>query len=146
MVALTSEQRAFLESARVGHLGTADGQGQPHVVPVCYTIVGNAAYILIDRKQKQFDEPTKLKRMINIQTNPRVCLTVDRYDEDWSRLGFVMIRGTAHLLSDGPEYETALSALKERYPKYREQQLGGRPMISIYIQRLSSWGELIPRR
>jgi hypothetical protein len=71
-------------------------------------------------------------------------LTVDRYDEDWSRLGFVMIRGVASLQKEGREYEAALSALVQRYPQYRQQQLDGRPMICIRIRRVSSWGLLAP--
>jgi PPOX class probable F420-dependent enzyme len=140
MLTLTAEQYAFLETMRIGHLGTANAMGEPHVVPVCYTVLDDAAYILIDCKKKRFDEPDKLQRVINIQTNPCVCLTVDRYDEDWSQLGFVMIHGAASLLKEGQDYDTALSALVQRYPQYREQQLDGRPMISIQIQKVWGWG------
>lgn len=142
MVTPSPEQRTFLETARVGHLGTANKLGEPHVVPVCYALLDDAAYILIDRKKKRFDEPGKLKRVANILENPSVCLTVDRYAEDWSRLGFVMIRGTARLLSEGEEYEAAFNALVARYSQYRERQIEGRPMIAIGIRKISSWGVL----
>lgn len=143
MAIFNSQELAFLQAGRAGHLGTADRQGEPHVVPVCYAILDTAAYILIDRKTKRFNEPGKLKRVANILANPSVCLTVDRYDEDWSRLAFVMMRGTALLIDSGQEYEAAFDALVVRYPQYREQQLGGRPVIAIQIQTVSSWGLLV---
>ena len=36
-----------------------------------------------------------MKRLRNIAENPAVALVVDRYDEDWARLGWVMLRGPA---------------------------------------------------
>src|ERR671939_134241 len=93
---------AFLARQRVGHLATADAAGQPHVIPVCYALVGRAVYSVLDLKPKQ-----------------RAALVVDVYAEDWSRLGYVLLRGTARLVESGPEHADALVALRERYPQYR---------------------------
>ena len=142
MATLSTRELAFVQSARVGHLGTADSTGEPHVVPVCYAVLGETAYILIDRKPKRSGDPYKLKRVTNILANSSSCLTVDRYDEDWSRLAFVMMRGPAMLVDHGEEYDAAVRTLELRYPQYEEQQLGGRPVIAIRIQTVSSWGLL----
>ncbi|MET0658955.1 MAG: TIGR03668 family PPOX class F420-dependent oxidoreductase [Steroidobacteraceae bacterium] len=142
MATLNTRELAFVQTARIGHLGTADGAGEPHVVPVCYAILAGAAHILIDRKPKRFDDPHKLKRVANIAAHPRACLTVDRYDEDWSRLAFVMMRGAAMLVDEGEEYEAAVRSLQLRYPQYREQRLEGRPVIALRIETVTSWGVL----
>src|SRR5262245_7764627 len=112
MAIFTAQQIAFVRTARVGHLGTADSTGEPHVVPVCYVLLCGSAYILIDRKPKRSDDPYKLKRMDNLLANPRACLTVDRYEEDWSRLAFVMMRGATVLVEQGEEYDAAVKALE----------------------------------
>ena len=77
---LTDAQRRFLDRARVAHLATADRDGAPHLVPVCFCLDGNSLYITIDEKPKRTDVP--LKRIRNIQENPSVAVTVDRWDED----------------------------------------------------------------
>ena len=88
---LTERQRRFLEASRVGHLATADTMGAPHLIPVCYAADEGTLYITVDEKPKRRDIP--LKRVRNILDNPQAAFVVDRYDEDWSRLGWVMLRG-----------------------------------------------------
>src|ERR1700760_2673787 len=96
---LTDAQRRFLDRARVAHLATAGRDGAPHLVPVCFGIDGESLYITVDEKPKRADIP--LKRIRNIQENPRVAVTVDRWDEDWTRLAWVMLRGSAEILAAG---------------------------------------------
>ena len=142
LTALSLDERVFLNSARVGHLGTASGSAKPHVVPVCYAVIDDTIYIVIDRKPKKSEETGKLKRISNILENSQVCLTVDRYDEDWSRLAFVMLHGKAELISGGATNKAALEALRTRYAPYQQQELEHRPIIAIQIERVSSWGQL----
>src|SRR5579862_9722397 len=82
---LTERQRHFLDHSRVGHLATADAKAAPHLIPVCYAVAGDTLYITIDEKPKRQDR--KLKRVRNILENPQAAFLVDRWDEDWSRLG-----------------------------------------------------------
>ncbi len=91
---LSDHQSRFLLAQRVGHLATADSRAIPHVVPVCFTISQGTLYITIDEKPKRLAGPA-LKRVRNIERNPMVAIVVDRYDEDWTRLGWVMLRGRA---------------------------------------------------
>ena len=140
---LDEAERGFLCRQRVGHLATADEGAAPHVVPVCYALDGDNVYVAIDGKPKS---GRKLKRLANIERNPKVSLVVDRYDDDWSRLGWVMLRGRAEILRIGTERETALAVLRDRYPPYREMDFDGQPVIAIRIERSTSWGNLTTDR
>lgn len=136
------EERAFLEAARVGYLATADSDGQPHVVPICFALVGPSEtprlVSPIDAKPKSTQD---LQRVRDIRGNPRVTLLVDRYSEEWSRLAWVQVRGRASLRSpDEPGHETAVAALESKYDQYADHPLSERPVIEIRVGRTLSWG------
>ena len=63
-----------------------------------------------------------------------------RYDEDWSRLAWVMLRGRAEILDDGDEHDRAQAALRERYAQYRAMRLEPLPVIALRIARVNAWG------
>jgi PPOX class probable F420-dependent enzyme len=135
---LDVDQVAFLESCRVGHLGTVDPTGQPHVVPVCYAYLDAAVYTPVDEKPKRGD-PLSLRRVRNLLAHPAVCLTVDRYDEDWSRLAWLQLRGRAALVDDPAERAGALAALRRRYRQYVAMELESRPLIRLTVTRVVAW-------
>ena len=137
---LSAAARAFCERSRVARLATADANGVPHLVPVCYAIVDDSLYITIDEKPKRTDIP--LKRLRNIQANPEVAVTVDRWDEDWRRLAWVMLRGCAEILTDGAEHGRAQDRLRARYPQYRDMDIARLPVIALRIARATAWGDL----
>ena len=140
--ALADDHRRFLEAQRVAHLATADAHGRPHVVPVCFAVSRNRIYITIDDKPKRTDSAS-LKRLRNIAENPAVALVADRYDdEDWSRLGWVMVRGNAEILGTGSEHAAAQQLLRNRYPQMEAMALEKHPVIAIRIDRVTSWGDL----
>src|SRR6476469_1003765 len=95
---LSQDERRFLQQRRVAHLATADARALPHVVPVCFAIEQDTLYITIDEKPKRAGV---LKRVRNISENPPVALIVDRYDEDWTLLGWVMLHGRGEILAAG---------------------------------------------
>jgi PPOX class probable F420-dependent enzyme len=140
MTVLNEAARAFCERGRVARLATADARGEPHLVPVCYAIIEDSLYITIDEKPKRADVP--LKRLRNIAENSRIAVTVDRWDEDWRRLAWVMLRGRAEILLDGEEHDRAQARLRERYPQYRTMDLTPLPVIALRIARASCWGKL----
>ena len=140
---LSARERAFVEARRVAHLATADAQAVPQVVPVCFGLALDALYITIDRKPKR-DGRRPLKRLRNIAENPRASIVFDRYDEDWRRLGWVMLHGRAGILADGAEHDRAQALLRARYPQLEAMQIGKLPVIVIAIERVSSWGDLGP--
>ncbi len=138
---LSKKERAFLRANRVAHLGTADRNGQPLVLPICYAFDGKALFSPIDEKPKQIS-PLRLKRIRNILQNSKVAVVVDRYDEDWRRLGYVLIRGKAKVLLRGAEHREAVSLLLRKYPQYRRMVIDQRPIIRITPNHLKSWGKL----
>jgi PPOX class probable F420-dependent enzyme len=138
---LSDEQAAFLAAQRVGRLATADARGNPHVVPVCFAIESGSLYITIDEKPKRVSARL-LKRLRNMIENPSVAFVADRYDEDWRRLAWVMLRGLADILADGTEHDRAQALLRERYPQYRTMDLAELPVIALRITQVTSWGNL----
>ncbi len=137
---LSDVQRRFVETRPVGHLATADASGAPFLTPVCFALAGDSLYVTIDEKPKRQDRP--LKRVRNILENPNVAFVVDRWDEDWARLGWVMLRGSADILDGGEEHDRAQALLRDKYPQYRAMKLAGLPVIALRIARVASWGDL----
>jgi PPOX class probable F420-dependent enzyme len=137
---LSERQRRFLASRRVAHLATADARGAPHVVPVCFALSESTLYITIDQKPK--GDPRALKRLRNIAENPAAAFVADRWDEDWGRLGWVMLRGSAEILFEGDEHDRAQDLLRVRYRQYRDMQLAELPVIALRVERVTSWGDL----
>jgi len=135
---LTDPQRRFLNRSRVAHLATADRSGAPHLVPVCFCLDGTSLYITVDEKPKRSD--VELKRLRNIRENNAVAVSVDRWDEDWTRLAWILLRGPAEILSQGAEHDQAQVQLRQRYSQYRSMDLAKLPVIAI--RRVLSWGAL----
>jgi PPOX class probable F420-dependent enzyme len=128
---------ALLREGRVGRLGTADVAGQPLVVPVCYAYDGSRCYSAVDAKPKR---TRALRRLANIAVNPRVSLCVDRYDEDWRGLCWVIVEGRAVLLDEERERARAVDLLVAKYVQYRALGLGGdAAVIAITPERVLSW-------
>jgi PPOX class probable F420-dependent enzyme len=139
---LEAAARRFLDHQRVAHLATADASGAPHVVPICFAVLDETVYVAIDEKPKRGD-PWQLRRLRNIAENPIVAIVADVYDDDdWSRLGFVLVRGQARVVAAGSEHQQALDALRSRYRQYQDMALEERPLIAVDIQRVTSWGQL----
>jgi PPOX class probable F420-dependent enzyme len=137
---LRAAERDFLARSRVGYLATADTRAAPHVVPVCFVVSENTLYITVDQKPKR--DPRALKRLRNLAENPVAAFVVDRWNEDWTRLGWVMLRGPAEILANGAEHDRAQAWLCERYPQYRGMRLADLPVIALRITRVASWGHL----
>ena len=62
-------------------------------------------------------------------------MLVDRYDEDWSRLAWVRLRGRARIVDHD---ERALELLQVKYPQYRDHPPPG-PFIVVEIAERGSW-------
>jgi len=136
---LSDADRKFAESHRVARLATADANGEPHVVPVCYACHGGNFYFVIDEKPKS--SRTGLKRLRNLRENPQVALIIDHYSDDWSALAYLLVRGTATLVENEVEYTTVLAELRRRYPPYIAMELcfASHPMVRITPQRRHAW-------
>jgi len=128
--------RTLLAEARVGHLGLLDGQGRPRVLPVTFAIADGEAWSVIDDKPKR-RPPEELARLRWLRSRPQSSITVDRYDEDWTRLAWVQLVGaTAAVPLAGRE--DVLATLAERYPQYRQARPPG-PLLRLTPDRVVCW-------
>ena len=139
---LSSGAARLLHNARVAHLATADGSRQPHVIPICFVFDGKNFYSPIDEKPKRA-APTKLKRLSNIAANPHVALLIDRYDEDWRKLAYVLIFAKARLLRSGKLHQRAVTLLRRKYSQYCRMAIDKRPMIVIIPKKTTGWGPFL---
>lgn len=130
----------FISDGRVGRLGTADPSGQPLVVPICYAWDGAALFSAIDAKPKTRPGEA-LKRIRNITDNPKVSVVIDRYDEDWTELRYVIIQGEARLLTGGADFSRGADLLLAKYPQYRAMGLGREAglMIKVEPSKVTHW-------
>ena len=123
---------------RLAHLATTDAKGKPLVVPLCFACSANCIYSVVDEKPKRLPA-ARLRRLRNIQANPQVCFLVDHYEEDWNQLAYILVEGTAALLTGGAEHSAAIGLLREKYPQYRAMALEDKPVIKISPQRVTLW-------
>ncbi|MGA8905410.1 MAG: TIGR03668 family PPOX class F420-dependent oxidoreductase [Candidatus Bathyarchaeia archaeon] len=130
--------RAFLLESRLAHLATSTKNGKPQVIPICYVYDGDSLYSSIDEKPKR-RSPTQLQRVLNIVDNPSVSLIVDRYEQDWSKLKYVLVRGSAEIVHTGEEHEHAVQLLREKHVQYRQMKLEDRPVIKIKPVGVFAW-------
>jgi PPOX class probable F420-dependent enzyme len=130
-----SELRDQVRSARVARLATVGSDGRPHLVPVCFVLLGDAVYHAVDEKPKRHRQ---LRRLENIRATGQVCLLIDEYDEDWSKLRWVRLDGHGRLVEDRAEDAAARAALAAKYPQYVERPPGG-PVVAVTITHWSAW-------
>ncbi len=114
--------RRIIDEARRAFLTTIGRGGRPHGVPVCFALRAGDVVIAVDHKLKS---GRRLERLRNIEANPAVALTVDRWDEDWTRLGWVMIQGEATV--EAPEHPP--EELLARYSQYLQHPPSGEVIV-----------------
>jgi PPOX class probable F420-dependent enzyme len=126
---------------RVARLATADAVGQPHAIPIVFATDGQRLYTPLDDKPKRL-APRQLKRVRNVLENPRVAIVLDHYDEDWSRLAWLIVTGRGAIVEGGDVHATGVRLLHEKYAQYRAMPLDDRPLIVVTPERVTSWGAL----
>jgi PPOX class probable F420-dependent enzyme len=126
---------ARLTAARVARLATTDPDGRPHLVPIVFALEGDTLYSAVDRKPKR---SKTLRRIENARVRPNVTVLVDHYEDDWSRLWWIRLRGRARVLDEGGERERALELLAEKYPQYRAEPPDG-PVLAVDVTEVRSW-------
>jgi PPOX class probable F420-dependent enzyme len=124
----------LLEQSRVAHLAFVDEDDSPRVLPVTYVLADDALWSAIDDKPKRSREPARLKYL---RRAPRAALTVDRYDDDWTRLAWVQVLVDVAIVDAGDAPE-AIDALRSKYEQYRESSPPG-PLIRLVPRRALSW-------
>jgi PPOX class probable F420-dependent enzyme len=124
-----------LAAARVARLATIDPDGRPHLVPIVFALDGDTLYSAVDRKPKR---STTLRRIENARARPDVTVLVDHYEDDWSRLWWIRLRGRARVLDDGDERERALELLAAKYPQYRDEPPDG-AVLAVDVVETRGW-------
>ena len=128
--------RALLSEARVARLGLLDDSGGPRVLPVTFVLHDGALWTAVDRKPKR--DPARMPARVRyLRRRPRAAMTVDRYDDEWSRLAWVQVIGAVTVLdaADAPE---ALAALASKYPQYARESPPG-PLLRLAPERVLCW-------
>ncbi|MDQ3985476.1 MAG: TIGR03668 family PPOX class F420-dependent oxidoreductase [Actinomycetota bacterium] len=128
---LPAEAGRLVSEARRAVLATLSKSHRPHLVPVCFAVVGEEIVTAIDDKPKSTRRPARLK---NIERDPTVTLLFDRWDENWSRLGWVMLEGEASIEPPG----FASRELQDRYTQYAEDPPRGE-VIVVRPKKLRWW-------
>lgn len=146
---LDARELAFLVAARRAILATIDPDGRPRPVPICFIVdAADPAHVRLltplDDKPKATDDKRGLARVRDIRARPEVSVLVDRWDEDWSRLGWLRLNGRATLVEPADVPPDAVHRLRAKYPQYAAHALESSPMIAIDIERATSWGALDP--
>ncbi|MFG2054272.1 TIGR03668 family PPOX class F420-dependent oxidoreductase [Micromonospora sp. NPDC048930] len=134
------ELRQRVGSARVARLATVGADGRPHLVPVCFVLLGDVVYHAVDEKPKRHQ---RLRRLENIRATGQACLLIDEYDEDWSRLWWVRLDGDGWLVEDPAEEAAVRAALADKYPQYARRPPAG-PVVAVRVTRWSSWSGADP--
>ena len=120
------------EAARVARLATVGSDGHPHVVPICFVLDGATLYTAVDEKPKG---TRVLQRLRDIEANPDVTVLIDHWDEDWSQLWWVQLRGRARVVALDGRVGGLLAA---KYEQYEREPPGG-PLIEIRIEQRREW-------
>jgi PPOX class probable F420-dependent enzyme len=126
----------LLGEARVAHLGVSDDELVPRVLPVTFAITQGAVWSAIDDKPKRVTGGD-VARVRWLRARPESAITVDRYDDDWTRLAWVQIVGST-TITDTAGHDDAIAALAARYPQYRELSPRG-PLLRLMPARVVYW-------
>lgn len=136
-----AEIESLLESRPVARLSTLREDGSPQVIPIVFAWQGACLWSPVDGKPKRGGE---LGRVANMARDARVCVLLDHYDEDWTRLWWIRIEGRAKVYrGEGVEAEHAepLAALRSKYPQYESLPLLRESPVLIRIRPIvtRSW-------
>jgi len=157
MTGLSAPGRELIRAARRAVLATITREGRARLVPICFWMPDGTTdafgtggpllvYSALDEKPKSVADPLQLGRVRDLLARPAVSLLIDRWDEDWRRLAWVRLDGSARVLgpprpggADAPEREAAVAGLRARYTQYRTHDLAARPLIRMAVEQVTEW-------
>jgi PPOX class probable F420-dependent enzyme len=128
------QMRRRVAEARVARVATLDEHGRAHLVPIVFVIDGDTLY-------SGTDAGPRVKRLRNLERDPRVTVLVDAYDEDWSKVWWVRARGKGRAIDQGPEWDHAQRLLWGKYPQFGSApgDEGAGPVMAVEIEEWSGW-------
>ncbi|HZQ31444.1 MAG TPA: TIGR03668 family PPOX class F420-dependent oxidoreductase [Mycobacterium sp.] len=129
------DARQRFADSQVAYLATVSPDAAPHLVPVVFAVAHDVVYTAVDTKRKTTH---RLRRLVNVEQNPNVCLLTNHYADDWDQLWWVRADGVAEIYDRGEQMATGYDLLRRKYPQYQRLSLTG-PVMRIQISRWSSW-------
>jgi PPOX class probable F420-dependent enzyme len=133
------EMRQRVRAAPVARLATVTPDGRPHLVPVCFALLATGDRdVIVSGTDEKPKRSLSLQRLRNLRANPAAALIVDHYEDDWTRVWWVRIDGRGRVLDDGPERDSAIDALREKYVQYEQVGLPGAVLV-IDVERWRGW-------
>jgi len=123
------EIRRRVAAAPVATLATLDADGAPHLVPITFVLSGDELFTAVDHKPKT---TRALKRLANVRRDPRVTVLVHSYDDDWDKLWWCRLRGTARVI------EEVTREFGVKYEQYRDRLPSG-PVIAVIVHEWTGW-------
>lgn len=129
------DARQRFAQAQVACLATVSAQAAPHLVPVVFAVAGDVVYTAVDTKRKTTH---RLRRLVNVEQNPNVCMLTNHYADDWDELWWVRADGVAEIHDRGEQMAAGYDLLRRKYPQYQRLSLTG-PVLRIEISRWASW-------
>jgi PPOX class probable F420-dependent enzyme len=125
-----------LRDSRVARLGTLGADGAVRLVPICFAVVDDHVVSAVDHKPKRTGQ---LRRLDDMVASGTATVLLDHYDDDWTQLWWVRVRGraTVHVPGDRAA-DPALAALAAKYAQYRERPPTG-SVYEVAIEEIRSW-------
>ena len=127
----------LIQGAPVARLGLLDSRDRPRVLPVTFAVVDGEIWTAVDHKPKR-SPGSELARVRWLRRRGEAALTVDRYDDDWSRLAWVQLLGEVEIVDEPERAPGALAALAGKYGHYRERAPEG-PFLGLAPERFVHW-------
>ncbi len=135
---LNQKTMALIKEAKVARLATVDQKLHPYVVPAVFVFHENSFFIPLDEKKKTVNSKN-LKRVKNIEKNPNVTLLIDKYQNDWKKLFFLMIHGKAKVIDGNSKLIDKIHKLLiSKYPQYKKIGIGN-SCIKIEPTKVRFW-------
>ncbi len=136
---LNQKTMTLIKGAKVARLATVDQKSHPYVVPVVFVFHENSFFIPLDEKVKTVNA-RKLKRVKNIEKNPNVTLLIDKYQNNWKKLFYLMIHGKATITDckNSKSMDKIHKLLISKYPQYKKIGVGN-SCITINPTKVTYW-------
>ncbi len=135
---VNQKTKTLIKEAKVARLATVDQKLHPYVIPVVFVFHENSFFIPLDEKTKTVNS-RNLKRVKNIEKNPNVTLLIDKYQNNWKKLFFLMIHGKAKMIDGNNKLMDKIHKLLiSKYPQYKKIGIGN-SCITINPTKVTFW-------
>lgn len=122
-----------LRGSRHGVLSTVHVERGVDAVPVVFVVHDGTLVLPVDTVKAK--SSGRLQRLRNIESDPRVVLLADHYDDDWSALWWVRAHGRAR---EAVPTRDQLDALAATFPAYASDG-AVTSVIVVEVDTIAGW-------